>query len=365
MDLCPSPPISIAQDPPAGTLIGLDPTPVLLSACDSLGNCSYCMVLVTGIDITPPVMACPPDITIPTDPGQCTGSVELAWLNDSFMVGDNCPLPELIPKPDCTWEPVPKGLQFHVLREEHPRFCHWMRLEQHWQGGAIDQFRLVDLVTGEIAYLMHLRDLWVGLNPIEVRATDASGNTGGNCIWLVTVMDMEPPRIICTDPTVIAGCDGMAPCPEAALVIDNCPGVTWVQDPPVGTLLPLGVHTVMVVATDAVGNTSSEVCRVTVALPKTLYFERPGWHLIAQPHHGDHALRDTDPVVMVSAGDSIPVPFCDAVYAGWLQSPLYYWDDVGGTYLSAGCDPWDDDHLRHGKGYWLMTYVPMVTMVFP
>ena len=187
-------------------MIGLGPTPVLLTACDGVGNCSYCMVLITGIDITPPIHLCPPPITVPTDPGQCTGSVDLRWINDTAAIWDNCPLPPLEPKPDCTWEPVPKGIYLHIRRAEHPRYCHLLRLEQHWQGGVIDQYRLFDLTTGDEAYRVRLRDLPLGINPIDLTYCDASGNcTDPPCTWLVTVEDREPPEITCLNPVVPAG----------------------------------------------------------------------------------------------------------------------------------------------------------------
>ena len=208
----------------------------------------------------------------------------------------------------------------------------------------------------------------LGVTLVQVTAVDAAGNaTTAYCP--VTVVDMEPPVLACNDlhyyieeETRAAGI-----CSVVSSVTDNCdPDPIVTQDPPVGTCLGPGVYPVTAIATDAAGNSSS--CTVTATielLPKTLDLANPGWHLIAQPRPGDHALRDADPVVMVGAGDAIPIPFCDAVIAGWVQSPLYCWDDLGGGYLSAGCDPWDDADLRHGRGYWVMTYTPLVTMVFP
>ena len=101
--------------------------------------------------------------------------------------------------------------------------------------------------------------------------------------------------------------------------------------------------------------------------PSALRLTTTGWHLVAQPHEGDHALRDADPVVMVERSGFGAMPFCDAALANWLQSPLFYYDDspTGGGYLNTGCDPWDEPGTVRGRGYWVYTLVPDLALVFP
>ena len=191
-----------------------------------------------------------------------------------------------------------------------------------------------------------------------------------NSAWDPCASDTTPPVITCTDQTIaIPPPACAASCPAVATATDTCdPTPVVTQSPDVGACLPLGAHTVTATGTDASGNTATCTATVTVVTGGTqVTLASPGWHIIAQPHHGDHALRDSDPAVTVSKDGGPPVPFCDAVSAGWLQSPLYYYDDspTGGGYLSAGCDPWDDSALREGKGYWLMTLEPNITLIFP
>jgi len=211
-----------------------------------------------------------------------------------------------------------------------------------------------------------------------VTATITCGNCpdpGTSCSLTANVVDTTPPVLTCADyriyieePTRASGIP-TASCSLVSSVTDDCdPSPTLSQIPAAGTCVLPGAYPVTVTATDASGKSSSCTVTVTIALlSKTVPAATPGWHIIAPPHQGDHALRDAATVMMVSKDGGPPVPFCEAVLNGWLQSPLYYYDDspTGGGYLNAGCDPWDDDSLRQGKGYWAMTYEPDLTLVFP
>ncbi len=92
----------------------------------------------------------------------------------------------------------------------------------------------------------------------------SGGGSPGQCSFLVTVNDTQPPLITCpaniaavTDQsacTVSAGCQTVNyPAPTAT---DNCPGVVVACNPPAGSCFPTGVTTVTCTATDASGNTA-------------------------------------------------------------------------------------------------------------
>src|SRR5205085_12128614 len=90
-----------------------------------------------------PVMACPKDIVVPTDAGVCSAVV-------TFQVdaSDNCPGVSVVATP-------PSGTAF-------PR----------------------------------------GTTQVMATATDASGNTA-SCSFNVTVLDREPPKIVCPAPVTV------------------------------------------------------------------------------------------------------------------------------------------------------------------
>ena len=63
------------------------PINIEYQACDDAGNCSVCVTTVTLIDETDPVIVCPPDVTVNTEPDACYGEVPdlMAQIAD-----DNC-----------------------------------------------------------------------------------------------------------------------------------------------------------------------------------------------------------------------------------------------------------------------------------
>lgn len=54
----------------------------------------------------------------------------------------------------------------------------------------------------------------------------------------------------------------------------------------------------------------------------------------------------------------------DAVAAGWVATFVYFYNTGAGygTLCTSGCD---DDSFRSGRGYWILTYVPNLTLVAP
>src|SRR6185369_15243163 len=56
--------LTVTQSPAAGTLVGLGSTTITVTAIDAAGNSNMCSTLLRVIDITPPVLICPPPITV-------------------------------------------------------------------------------------------------------------------------------------------------------------------------------------------------------------------------------------------------------------------------------------------------------------
>lgn len=67
------------------TFTGCGTFPVTLTVTDYCGNMSTCTTQVQVVDLIPPVIVCPPDLTVNTDPGQCffTGNLPKPTATDN------------------------------------------------------------------------------------------------------------------------------------------------------------------------------------------------------------------------------------------------------------------------------------------
>jgi len=81
-------------------------------------------------------------------------------------------------------------------------------------------------------------------------------------------------------------------------------------------------------------------------------FVLSGWHLIGHIEDDIESFFDK----MLATPESIatsPMLFPDAVSAGWLQDPMFYYD---GGYQPAGVIPGEDEFMRPGKAYWALAF---------
>ncbi|MGB2803376.1 MAG: HYR domain-containing protein, partial [Candidatus Zixiibacteriota bacterium] len=203
-DDCPG--VSVSSNPISGSFFPVGTTPVEVIATDASGNGDTCYFDVTVNESEPPVAQCPDDITQSNDQGQCSAAV-------SFTVDatDNCPGVTVAANPA-------SGSTFPV-----------------------------------------------GTTPVEVIATDASGNAD-TCHFNVTINDTEPPVAQCPDDITQGNDPGQCDAVVSFTIdaTDNCPGVTVTANPASGSTLPLGTSTVEVIATDASGNADTCYFNVTV-----------------------------------------------------------------------------------------------------
>jgi hypothetical protein len=107
-----------------------------------------------------------------------------------------------------------------------------------------------------------------GTTTVTCTASDSFGNTSEPCSFTITVSDTQPPTIACpanvTAVTPIPGGSSAVvtfPPPTAA---DNCAGVTTACNPPSGSTFAIGCTVVTCTATDTSGNTAS--CTFTLCL---------------------------------------------------------------------------------------------------
>jgi len=197
-------PITLDQEPPGPYSLG--DTDVILIVTDDEGLADTCDAVVTVVDVTPPVVTCPGDITVGNDIEDCGAIVTF-----TIDVDDNCP----------------GAIVF-----------------SDWNSG--DFFP-------------------VGLTTVTVTAEDAAANTAF-CTFDVTVEDTEDPTPTCPDDTTLSNDPGE--CGAIAFfdlfVNDNCPGATVFSDWNSGDFFPVGLTTVTVTAEDAAGNTAFCTFDVTV-----------------------------------------------------------------------------------------------------
>jgi uncharacterized protein YrzB (UPF0473 family) len=169
-------------------------------------------VVLTFEDDEAPVIVCPEDFTVNTDPGLCTASTDWSIV----ALSDNCS--DIIFLSGTVFSNPSKSTLFDV-----------------------------------------------GTTVVTIYATDESGNQG-ECSFNITVEDNEDPTANCPSDILIdtdtglceAEVDFTIPDPE-----DNC-GATSVVDISSGSTFDLGTTTVTVTATDDAGNTDTCTFTVTV-----------------------------------------------------------------------------------------------------
>lgn len=190
--------------PASGTFFAVGNTTVTCAT----GGGPTCSFTVTVVDDTPPVLACPADISKATDPGKPTAMIDYAPATAT----DNCSTATVVCLP-------PPGFTASI-----------------------------------------------GVTTVGCTGWDASNNTS-SCSFTVTVTDSEPPGIRCpanvTTEIAPGQTSGVVTYPPP-VVSDNLPGATFSCAPSSGSRFPLGATTVNCTATDSSGNRSS--CSFTVTI---------------------------------------------------------------------------------------------------
>ena len=204
----------MTQDVPAGTLVGLGPHTIHLTATDEANNTSTKDVVFTVVDTTPPTFTfVPPAVIANTGPGAttCDTVVSNATLGTA-TAADNCG--------SVTVTRSPSGNTFPV-----------------------------------------------GTTTITWTATDGANNTA-TATQTVTVNDNTPSVISCPanitlEPTCPSGAIATYTAPVGT---DNCPGATTIRTAggASGTVFPIGTTTVTYRVDDAHGNSTS--CSFTVTV---------------------------------------------------------------------------------------------------
>ncbi len=290
--------VTVSQSPSPGTPIGFGQTLVTLTATDDAGATASCVMEVYVVDVTPPVITCPPSVTLSTDPNTCTAVAMFMCpvapdnCSGSANPEQNLGLPSGSAFPlgvnvvgfqatdasgnssTCTFtitvednDPPYLSCPFDIVKNTDPGLCSaittWSAPTTH------DNCDVPTLMqTGGPANGAAFPK---GTTIVSFKSTDASGNST-TCSFSVTVNDTEAPKITC--PANIVKCNDLNQC--GAIVTyslptfsDNCPGATIMQTAglPSGAFFPVGTTTNMFKVTDASGNTAT--CSFTVTVNDT------------------------------------------------------------------------------------------------
>ncbi|MDH3890701.1 MAG: HYR domain-containing protein [candidate division Zixibacteria bacterium] len=278
------PGVSIQCLPPSGAWFDIGVTVVTCIATDIGGNVDSCNFLVTVRDVEPPTSVCPPDMTVPTDPGMCGAVV---YFTPAAL--DNCPGAIVSATPasgsyfaegtttvgclardssgnvnvcffDITvvdTEPPGSNCPSEITVFNEPGEC-----------SAVVEFDASVSDNCEASILCAPPSggsFPVGSTTVTCIAVDRTQN-GDTCYFDIVVVDTQPPILEITSDTVVANNPGEchAVVSFAASASDNCPGVEILFDPPPGSLFGMGTTAVQAVATDASGLVDSGQFNVIV-----------------------------------------------------------------------------------------------------
>ncbi len=186
------------------------PNTVILTVTDNNGNVSTCTTIVTLEDSIAPSIACPADVTVNTDPGNCSTIVNFPMP----ITSDNCGVATVVQTMG-----DPSGSPFPV-----------------------------------------------GVNIIEFTATDVNGNTN-ICSFTITVIDNELPTMVCQNITIQLDASGNASITAADVdggSTDNCGIATTSVSPSTFDCSNIGDNPVVLTVTDVNGNSNTCTAIVTV-----------------------------------------------------------------------------------------------------
>jgi probable HAF family extracellular repeat protein len=211
--------LTLVQNPPAGTSVGLGTYTITVTATDASGNSTSCSTVLTVVDTTAPVISSsPPPVTIPVD-ANCQATVP--DVTGGLVASDNC------------------TAAANLLVSQNPA---------------------VGTPVGRGQY------------SITVTVADASGNSTATSVSLSVVDTIAP--VIVSAPSALtvaadANCEGAVPeVVSAILASDNCTPANELvvtQNPAAGTLLPKGQYLITVTVSDASGNRTTRDIALTIA----------------------------------------------------------------------------------------------------
>jgi gliding motility-associated-like protein len=289
--------ITLAQTNPQATpLTGHEEEYIFtIEALDENGNQSSCSVTITTEDQTAPEVMCPEDITVGTDPDQCTVELTLTPVTAT----DNCGATYIFNdysgadpvatfnsgETTVTWQVGDGNGNFRtcpqiitVIDEEAPMMeitqltvpmteCEYTLIDLTDQLGISDNCTVnADLVTVSSPAI---GTILTDNTMVTYTITDASGNMSESVLEL-NLIDVTAPIIECVEDIQVTAEEGFCELSVSVPLPDysDCDGaeLIWIQGEEVYAdgIYPLGITTLEWQAVDASGNSSSCSMNVTV-----------------------------------------------------------------------------------------------------
>ncbi|MFZ1748839.1 MAG: HYR domain-containing protein [Saprospiraceae bacterium] len=261
----------------------------------SHGATASCSFTVTVIDNQAPVILCPTNITVSADPSLCSAIVNYT----APVVMDNCLGATPVQTTGlATGSSFPVGVTTNtfvvtaangvtascsfsvtVVDTMLPQITCPGNITINTTSGLcsatysymtpVGTDNCIGATTAQISGLASGSVFPIGVTTNTFRVTAANGATA-SCSFNVTVVDNQPPTIICPGPRNVAlnnNCRLTVPDLRPFVnVSDNCPNITVSQMPAAGTIIPSrhdSMHTFTYVVTDASGLTASCTTIVT------------------------------------------------------------------------------------------------------
>jgi len=282
-DNCPG--VSVLANPPSGTYFQIGTNSVEVIAIDASGNRDTCYFNVTVNDSEPPIATCPGDISTTNEPGLCGATATF-----NFSATDNCPGVSVTANPpsgsffdigstlvsviavDVSGNADTCQFFVSVYDTEFPNAgCPGTQIVPNDPGncGAVVTYDInpTDNCPGfrVNSFPPNGSFLGIGTTPVRIIVTDSS-NHPDTCFFNVIVNDVEPPVAVCPADIVVDSepdqCQAVVLFQISAT--DNCPGVSVSANPPPGSVFPVGITPVRVIAADVAGNADTCFFNVTV-----------------------------------------------------------------------------------------------------
>ncbi|MBR9920910.1 MAG: HYR domain-containing protein [Bacteroidetes bacterium] len=288
------PPLTVMQTagPASGSVFPVGTTLIEYTVTDGIGNTANCSFTVDVADNEPPVVSCPMDMLINTEPDNCGATVVFDLMPTDNCMGINITQTSGLPSgsfypigitnvgfivSDASGNGVNCTFEVEVVDNLSPEISCPPDLEidtDPGQCGAIVTYMVpvgTDNCPNPVTVLSAgqgsntLFD--IGTTTVTYMVTDGSSNTA-TCSFDVTIEDNEDPMLMCPGNITVNNDPGMCDALVNYMVTfsDNCPGATLMQTAglPSGVDFPIGITTNTYEAMDASGNTASCSFDITV-----------------------------------------------------------------------------------------------------
>ncbi|NND77188.1 MAG: HYR domain-containing protein [Flavobacteriales bacterium] len=357
-------------NPPSGSVFPVGTTPVTCTATDAAGNTSTCSFDVTVNDTEPPVVVCQ-DVTVVLN---ASGTFDANPLNNGAIVSvtDNCALSgtgglALNRIVDCSDLGVRTQTYFNSDLSGNQVSCSFQETildltppsiscpldvtiefgdaEDPSNTGIATAIDVCDvnpdlshtdnvILTGTCPVVKIIERTWI--------AEDASGNTSGTCLQIISIEDTTPPVITCPpDTDVDQGAPDDPSVTGEATAVDNfdlAPVITWTDGAPgpgpcIGSTATPRTWT----ATDACGNSSScvqliiinDITPPVITCPGTITQALDPWVCCSQVFYDVTATDDSGgPVTIFQTGGA---PSFACFPGGTTTNSFIATDDCGNT----------------------------------